>query len=115
MNALGFHARAVIDELIAQLECRGEALQGVEVTIVTKELAYRRGKFVVKKTSEERRTLGGEQVLADWIDPLDFSMIPSFFSKNCRAASKMKFVSGPELPRHRSPRLRVIKNLENPP
>src|SRR5512138_1068446 len=103
MNFLSFQARTVIDELIAQLKCRAEALQGVEVTIIETELAYRKGKFVVKNSKEEKRTLGGEQVLADLVDPLD-----CFDNTKCHI---QELASG----RHGEVRLRAIPIPEKQP
>lgn len=51
---LSASAKRVIDEILAQLERYEDALQGVEATVIEKDLAYRQGEFVVKETREER-------------------------------------------------------------
>jgi hypothetical protein len=50
---LSLTARKVVDEILGQLEHREDALRGLEGTIIDSTLAYRRGRFVVEKTSEE--------------------------------------------------------------
>jgi hypothetical protein len=50
---LSASAKRVIDEVLAQLERYEDALQGVEATVIEKDLAYRRGEIVVKETREE--------------------------------------------------------------
>jgi hypothetical protein len=52
---LSASAKKVVDEVIAQLERSKDALQGVEATIIERELAYRRGEVGVKQVPEKRR------------------------------------------------------------
>jgi hypothetical protein len=40
MNTLEFRTRIVVDEIIAQLKSRQEVLQGVEATMIERELTY---------------------------------------------------------------------------
>src|SRR5512145_716065 len=61
----------ILDEILAQLEKRGDVLMGVEATLTIKELAYRQGKFVAKSVKMEQHILGKEQLLGDVIDPAD--------------------------------------------
>jgi hypothetical protein len=57
---LRISARKVIAEILAQLERREDALQGVEAIVIEKELAYHRGEFVVKETREKPWSLEEE-------------------------------------------------------
>ncbi len=61
--------RNILDELLTQLESRGKTLRGIEATILIKELAYRRGVFVVKEIRKEQQVLGEEPRLGDLGDP----------------------------------------------
>lgn len=68
LKVLSDEARAVVEEVFAQLEHYVEALEGVEATIVEKDLAYENGEHVLKETRQETRTLGKSQTLDDLVD-----------------------------------------------
>jgi hypothetical protein len=61
----------ILDEILAQLKHRREVLRGLKATLTIKELAYRRGMFVVKKIHQEQQVLDDEQRLGDLGDPCD--------------------------------------------
>lgn len=65
IGALSDSSRCVVEEVIAQVGSCEEALRGVEATIVEKDLTYRWGEFVVKKTSQEQRTFGKKGTTLD--------------------------------------------------
>lgn len=68
VTALSAASRQVVQDILAQLEHYEQSLQGVEVTILEKELVYRGGQFVVEETRQEQRTLGQDQTLDDLLD-----------------------------------------------
>jgi hypothetical protein len=57
---LSISTQRTINEIVAQLERREDALQGIESTTIERELAYRRGEFVLKETCEEQSSLADE-------------------------------------------------------
>jgi hypothetical protein len=68
-SKLKITSRNILDEILAQLENRDEVLREVEATITIRELAYRRGEFIVKKVHQEQRILGDKKSLEELSDP----------------------------------------------
>ncbi len=85
---LPFRTRIIVDEILAQLKSRSETLRGIEATIIEKELTYRRGQFVVKKTTQESRTLSREQNLDDEDGLLELLANPKYHLKELRSGKQ---------------------------
>jgi hypothetical protein len=103
-STLKASTRQILDELLAQLEKRGETLRGVEATIITKELAYRQGEFVVKETRKEQSVLSDTQKAGGVMDDLTIL---------CEMLAGSKY-SIEELPGGKHNLIRILAKPANP-